>query len=73
MAACDEVPSHNIEACPCVNSLSHIGFTGLIPEFIGKDYYCETGSRILHTNRVYIEDPLWDGEGCGRFSTCCEG
>ena len=72
-AALDEVPSHNINACPCVNSLSHVGFTGLIPEFIGKDYYCETGSRILHTNRVYVEDPLWDGERCGRFSTCCEG
>ena len=73
VAALDELPLHNKEACPCVNSLSHVGFTGLIPEFIGKDYYCETGSRILHTNRVYIEDPLWDGEGCGRFSTCCEG
>ena len=72
-AAVDEVPAHNVYACPCVNSLSHVGFTGLIPEFIGKDYYCETGSRTSYTNRVYVEDPLWDGEGCGRFSTCCEG
>ena len=22
---------------------------------------------------VFVEDPLWGGEGCGRFSTCCEG
>ena len=43
-AALDEVPSHNKDACPCVNSLSHVGFTGLIPEFISNDYYCEAGS-----------------------------
>ena len=72
-AAGDKVPAHNRDACPCVNSLSHVGFTGLIPDFIGCDYYCETGSRIAHTDRVYLEDPLWDGEGCGQFSTCCEG
>ena len=21
----------------------------------------------------YLEDPLWDGKGCGRYSSCCEG
>lgn len=72
-AAYDEVPGNNRYSCPCTNSLSYVAFTGLIPEFIGNDYFCETGSRVSVTNRYYLEDPLWDGKGCGRFSTCCDG
>ena len=40
---------------------------------MGDDYYCETGSRNLYANRYYTEDPLWDGQGCGAESTCCDG
>ena len=40
---------------------------------MGTGYYCETGSRVGHTSKYYLEDPLWDGQGCGRFSSCCEG
>ena len=72
-AARNEVPDENKDSCPCCNSKAHVPFTGLIPEFIGSDYYCETGSRTAVSNRYYVEDPLWDGEGCGRFSSCCEG
>ena len=72
-AALDEVPDHSKWSCPCTNSKSHVGFTGLLPPFVGDDYFCETGSRVGHTNKYYLEDPLWDGQGCGRFSTCCEG
>ena len=72
-AALDEVPGHNLYACPCTNSKSHVAYTGLIPQFIGNNFFCETGSRTTYTNRYYVEDPLWDGKGCGRFSTCCEG
>ena len=73
-AALDEYPGHHrYWACPCTNSKAHVPFTGLIPEFIGNDYYCETGSRTAHSNRYYLNDPLWDGKGCGRFSSCCEG
>ena len=31
--------------------------------------YCETASRIAHSDCYYLEDPL----GCGRYSSCCEG
>ena len=72
-AALDEVPEHNRNTCPCTNSKSHVAFTGLIPEFIGDDFYCETGSRTAYTSRYYLNDPLWDGKGCGRYSSCCEG
>ena len=51
-AAVDEVPGHT---CPCSNSKSHVAFTGLIPEFIGADFYCETGSCTANANRYYLE------------------
>ena len=69
----DETPQNIRDSCPCMNSRSFVAYTGLIPEFIGDDYYCETGSSTSVQNRYYLNDPLWDGEGCGRFSTCCEG
>ena len=72
-AALDEVPDHSKWSCLCTNSKSHVRYTGLIPPFVGTDYYCETGSRVGETNKYYLEDPLWDGQECGRFSSCCEG
>ena len=72
-AAYDETPQSMRSSCPCTNSRSFVPYTGLIPAFIGNDYYCETGSLTTAENRYYLEDPLWDGKGCGRFSTCCEG
>ena len=51
------------DVCPSTNSKSHVAFPGLIPEFIGDDFYCETGSRIAHSARYYLEDPLWDARG----------
>ena len=72
-AGSDEVPSNNKYSCPCTNSLSFVGFTGLIPEFVGNDYFCETGTHVSATSQYYFNDPLWDGKGCGRFSTCCDG
>ena len=73
VAARDEVPTNTIESCPCTNSKSYVPFTGLIPPFVGTDYFCETGSRVSSRNKYYLEDPLWDGQGCGRFSSCCDG
>ena len=46
-------------------------FTGVIPPFIGQDYFCETGSRDLFQYVFYADDPLWNGQGCGSTSTCC--
>ena len=71
-AALDETPGHNVYSCFCTNEGANVAFTGVIPPFIGTDYFCETGSRVSYQNRWYLDDPLWDGEGCGRFSTCCD-
>ena len=59
---------HNV--CPCTET--HSPYTGVVPQFIGNDYFCATGSRYRFQNQWYTEDPLWDGEGCGGSSTCCE-
>ena len=56
--------------CPCTKADST--YTGVVPPFIGNDYFCATGSRKHHTFHWYTEDPLWDGRGCGDSSTCCE-
>ena len=39
--------------------------------FVGNDYYCES---VTHTkyNKLYSNDPLWDGQDCpGDETTCC--
>ena len=36
-----------------------------IPDFVGNDYYCETGWVSSFTNGRHVwDDPLWDGKGC---------
>ena len=67
-AAMDEAYTEYSD-CPCIKS-SH-SFAGVIPSFVGNDYYCETGSKPRSQNRYYFDDPLWDGKGCGPGNTCC--
>ena len=57
-------PSYN---CPCAK---HPGPAP--PEFVENNYYCESGNTgtFDHTT-VHINDPLWDGEGCGTGNNCC--
>ena len=60
------------EICPCTRS----GTAGdaSSPSFVGQDYFCDTGSSgSSGTNGFFFaDDPLWDGQGCGGSSTCCE-
>ncbi len=67
--AIDEVHSDHY-VCPC--SRPDLPYTGIVPSFVGQDYFCETGSRQLSNLIFYPDDPLWDGQGCGGTSTCCE-
>ena len=64
----DETRS-NYDVCPCTKT--DAVYTGVIPPFVGQDYFCDTGSRYHFQNRIYTHDPLWDGRGCGPRSTCC--
>ena len=55
--------------CPCTKTDAE--FTGVVPPFVGQDYFCDTGSRYTYQVRIYSSDPLWDGGGCGSTSSCC--
>ena len=59
----------NGQRCPCTRP--DLTYTGIVPPFIGQDYFCETGSREEFASIFYSEDPLWNGQGCGNNSTCC--
>ena len=57
------------EVCPCIQ-----GSTDSVPLFVGSDYFCDSaveGNRDIGV-KLYPDDPLWDGRGCGSTSTCCE-
>ena len=56
--------------CPCLNP--SVSFTGVIPNYVQNDYFCETGSRMEVQRRYYFDDPLWDSKGCGGESECCD-
>ena len=62
--------AHGYTACPCL-FYDH-SFEGTIPSFVANNYYCDTGSRSLPETRYYLEDPLWDGQGCENKNHCCE-
>lgn len=67
-AARDEV-SADAHVCPCTRSNSNT----LVPSYVGQNYFCDTGSRTTYENlRLYLDDPLWNGNGCGQGSTCCQ-
>ena len=52
----------------------YILYNVAVPSFVGEDYFCDTGNRggDFSTNLFFADDPLWDGQGCGGTSTCCE-
>ena len=60
-------------ACPC-RVPSNKSFKGVLPSFVGSDYYCETGNKGNHSQatRTFTEDPLWDGKGCEGNDSCCD-
>ena len=44
-----------------------------VPSFIGNNYFCDSGNRGPGFQvKTYLDDPLWDGKGCGQYSTCCQ-
>ncbi len=57
--------------CACTDTRRNWQYA--VPSFIGNNYFCDTGSSGTTTHGItYTSDPLWDGKGCGLYSTCCE-
>ena len=53
--------------CPCAANPGKAS-----PHFVGENYYCESGSHSDPSNKWYIDNPLWDGQGCYSSSHCCD-
>ena len=68
-AALHEVPLHGYNICPCTNIHNTVNIP--IPPYVGNDYFCDTASESRYQYKFYPNDPLWDGQGCGRLNTCC--
>ena len=62
----NDFAQHPSSKCPCAE-----GGTDP-PEYFRDNYYCESGnSNARYTNKLYTDDPLWDGQECE--GTCCNG
>ena len=69
VAAVHEVNSARNSVCPCTNTRNSP--PPAVPDFVGHDYFCDTGSENSWQPIFYETDPLWDGAGCGQYNTCC--
>ena len=60
-------------SCPCINPA--LTWPYEVPSYVGDSYFCDTAAHTYSTTddfkKVFMGDPLWDGEGCGGSSTCC--
>ena len=59
-------PSWN---CPCTSP-----YPGpAAPPFVGERYFCESGDiGTWSYSQWYLDDPLWDSQGCAENSTSCD-
>ena len=53
--------------CPCTGPR----FNGIVPPFIGNDYYCDSGVESGPVSGRFYTTPLWTGEGCTPPNFCC--
>ena len=42
------------------------------PPFVGEKYFCESGNTGRFEFQWYLDNPLWDSQGCASGSTCCD-
>ena len=57
----------NDSFCPCGNT-QNIS----TPEFVGNDYFCDSGVRAEQGFTSAFSNPLWDGFGCDENYECCD-
>ena len=50
-------------AIRCPRDTDPFDFTR-VPDFVGNNFYCETGYETTIEARIAWEDPLWDGQQC---------
>ena len=60
--------SYGSSNCPCAATRRGAS----VPPFVGGNYFCESGNAGPFENQWYLDDPLWDSQGCASGSTCCD-
>ena len=67
----DGLPDTQVN-CSCSNTNKN--WTHTTPGDVGDDYFCDSNRQYFEGGRyeVDVDDDLWDGEGCGSSSSCCE-
>ena len=53
--------------CPCASLPGEAA-----PPFVGENIFCESGNTGPYESQWYLDDPLWDSQGCANGSTCCD-
>ena len=59
--------NYGLSNCPCAPTNQGAA----APPFVGGNYFCESGNAGPHDIQWYLDDPLWDSQGCASGSTCC--
>ena len=54
--------------CPCASPYPGVA----APPFVGGNWFCESGNIGQLEHQWYLDDPLWDSQGCASGSTCCD-
>ena len=63
------IPTNDrITYCPCAAGAQ---FIGVVPSFIGNDYYCDSGSDNDTSYTTFYTHPLWEDKGCSSTNFCC--
>ena len=57
--------------CPCTVE-SFFTWPHSVPEFVGNNYFCDSGNHSPSYPWPWGDNPLWDGAGCGGYGTCCQ-
>ena len=65
-AGLQEEANYHGDACPCGKVPGNQP-----PSFVGNDYYCESANQGPWEAQWYLQDPLWDGNGCPSDNNCC--
>ena len=73
LAGIREMGGNPSNRCPCSSEPEENGPIPVPPQFIGDNYYCESGNPTdsADDNHFFSNDPLWDGQQCE--GTCCNG
>ena len=69
--AADTTSPESRYTCPCLDPQLSQNLTRALPAFVNDNYFCDTASQTS-SDLFYSDDPLWNGQGCGGTSTCCE-